>query len=236
MSDRLLGRKALWFAGVWFAACAVAQVNTSAGGCLFSETPSAFQSPMEGDDCSDVLMVMRNEDVLSIARFLEIDPSELEFKGCAAAPFSTQPPAFRYAGARYTIRYPAEATSAQEILGPIAHELGHVQQMKMVGGYNRLIEKWPSINRELGADFLAGLSLRAALPKQRTRAFQHSLGVTGRYREPTADAHGTPGQRTAAFRNGFFMDLAEHENSVSNASVHFHANRLPRILTSGTKP
>lgn len=192
-------------------------------GCLYSTVVDG--KPTQPCDYQDALKVASNAEVLKVARAFSIDLATIAFRACRNGEFSTtQDPSKTD---HYIITYPIEDKDAY--LAPIVHEVAHVVQMQMVGGLEPLRAKLTSLRIELGADYLAGLAYSRVLTHINQTTFEHSLRLNGRYREPDAEkAHGTPAQRTAAFRYGL-IDLNKANIDVRKASENFQANLYAEI-------
>ena len=81
---------------------------------------------------------------------------------------------------------------------------------------------------ELGADYLAGIASSRVLQHINKTTFQHNLSLNGLYREPDEKAHGTPAQRTAAFRYGV-IDLVKADPDIRKASDNFQARLYAEV-------
>jgi hypothetical protein len=175
---------------------------------------------------SDPLSIGKNAEVRKVMEAFSIAPGMVVFRGCSRFPFSTAVDGS--APDRYLITYPLEATDSY--LAPITHELAHVVQMRMYGGLEPLHEQLKSSLRiELGADYLAGLAYSRVLNNVSQDTFQHNLSLIGLYREASFNRHGTPAQRTGAFRYGL-IDLMKADKSVERASQNFQANLYVQII------
>jgi hypothetical protein len=190
-------------------------------GCLYSTYVGANRVPVVACDDEDPMGLAKKADIVKVMKAMDIDPRSVRFKGCKGARFSTG--ANGDAQHRYVITYPTEISDAY--LAPVAHELAHVVQMEMAGGLEPLRTAFISKKIELGADYLAGLVLSSVAKNTDANAnlFQHSLFLMGVYVELDADAHGTPSQRTAAFRYGW-INLDKVEADMRKASEYFQAN------------
>jgi hypothetical protein len=127
------------------------------------------------------------------------------------------------------IPYPSGVKSA--FLAPITHELAHVLQIEMVGNLERLKDSMESKRIELEADFLTGIAFSHFLEQARLGEFQHNLSLIGLYRDSSSDAHGSPMERTAAFRRGVFFTFANVSETFRRASQDFQANIYGEIIT-----
>jgi hypothetical protein len=117
------------------------------------------------------------------------------------------------------ITYPSNAKT--DFLAPFTHELAHVLQIEMAGGLKPLQDSLESKRIELGADFLTGIVFSYALKEAGLREFQRNLSLIGLYRDSSSNAHGSPGQRTFAFRRGVFFNFANIGMNVPRAIQEF---------------
>lgn len=160
----------------------------------------------------------RDEHVRRVIAFFGLDPASISFRGCQDSQYSATHESTTSTD-NYRISYPTNRKSPY--LAPIVHELAHVYQMKMTKGRDYLTSKYPSINIELSADFLAGVAFSQALKNLSLAEFQHSMSLFGKFYEFDTEAHGTPGQRIAAFRFGAYLPFSRYGYSVERASIHF---------------
>jgi len=138
-----------------------------------------------------------------------VKPSDIQFVGCHDAAFLTVPN-LGHSGSRYRIVYPVDGNLPKTTLvAPLTHEIGHVLQLSLYGSREQLLQRYHgSIDRiELGADFIAGIIFRNFQHNDNIREFQNDLRLAGSYDLASANSHGTPEARIAAFRTGFFYDL-----------------------------
>lgn len=168
--------------------------------------------------------------VASIMRQLGIDRATVEFNGCPQQKFAVVEQFLEGEPARYVVRYPLEA--GEEYLAPITHELAHVLQMQSTGGFEATLKavQWQNRRVELGADYLTGLvfsQLQPTSPRFNTAQFQHSLSLIGLYDERELEAHGSPEERTAAFRYGFVNN--DGQTQLLPAYDYFQANLFAQI-------
>ena len=76
----------------------------------------------------------------------------------------------------------------------------------------------------MGADYLAGFVFSRALNHLSLNEFQHSLNLIGLYVESDQNAHGTPEQRTAAFRFGAHVSPSFTDDQIRILNENFQAN------------
>lgn len=98
--------------------------------------------------------------------------------------------------------------------------------MQIAGGANPLVDNFPSLEIELGADYLTGVVFRQGFPEIPLADFETSLTIRAKYREQAQaiGAHGTPGQRAAAFRYGAHKDFDELNRDFRQANDYFQSN------------
>ncbi len=169
--------------------------------CLFSDAPSGTFEPTNCQN--DPLGLMTTSVVKGIVELMGLPLIELSMRGCENARFKVS----RIPSGRYVVIYPLRSDAQRDgYLGPIAHELAHVDQLKEFGTVGALRAALRSSDRvELEADFVAGLFLaRLASPEERTR-FARNPSVLGSYESTIFDWHGDPVERQSAFRMGFHL-------------------------------
>jgi hypothetical protein len=174
---------------------------------------------------ADPLAVSKNADVAKVMQALNIRSNSVLFRGCNDGRFSTSEEPLTgspMATPRYAITYPTGPSTG--LLAPITHELAHVLQIRVAGGLTPLQESLDSKHIELEADFLTGIVFSFALRDAGLSEFQHNLALMGRYVDSPTDAHGSPVERTSAFRRGVFFDFARVGMDFSRASAYFQAN------------
>lgn len=131
-------------------------------------------------------------------------------------------------GNALTINYPSDTTFSV-IVGALTHELAHVYQLRRaggtaalrqeLGGSQELTEAQKRVVRErieLGADFLAGYVIRNYVIGASRADFQTSVALVGDYDDTTGGNHGTPEERTAAFRTGYYYSGAANDVDAAN--------------------
>jgi hypothetical protein len=129
----------------------------------------------------------------------------------------------------YVITYPPDVSNG--FLGPVAHELAHIVQMEAAGGMDQLRERYESRRIELGADYLAGILFRRVLPEVSRNEFQNHVRLYGLYREQAVRAHGTPTQRTSAFRIGVVGRNERPGITLSEASDYFQEDLYAMVVS-----
>lgn len=205
---------------------------TAAGtksGCLYAFTAGDDDTPISPCDAVDSRGLANDPDVRKTIRALGLDGQKIRFRGCTNTPFfAAQEAAGTGHGMRYVINYPSELQ--ETYIAPITHELAHVLQMEMAGGLVPLREEFESRRVELGADFLTGIIFKQALSHVNLNTFQTNLAVIGKYRERDDRAHGTPEQRTGAFRSGVFMQFDDINRDMRKANLHFQRNVYGRVI------
>ena len=200
---------ALFFALVLVPALVLGQPDSPAAFpvCLGGSSSKTPFHPSEHTDCDgDPLDQANNKIIKEDEELLGISPRDVRFIGCAAAPFLTVPGS-GLIRSQATIYYPTGSKFKPDYYAaPLLHELGHVFQLKQAGSYTRLRASLEDSNEriELGADFIAGLAANKLGLKPAD--FLINLALIGSYNIQDQDFHGTPANRTQAFRNGYFYD------------------------------
>jgi hypothetical protein len=202
-------------------------------GCLNAVTSGTDRVEVSVCNDADTLNLSESELLKQIILSMQLNPSSIRFRGCKQRAFSTTEYRTPSGNLEYLIEYPDEKDATLDAyLAPIVHELAHVLQMHSYGGYELLRREtnYDSKRVELGADYITGLVY--ALNKRlsdtlRPGHFQHNFRLMGLYVERSHDAHGTPSQRTAAFRNGWVNSAKQTD--VSSAHRFFQADRYAEI-------
>lgn len=198
-------------------------------GCLYGVTVGHEATPVTPCDDADPLNLAKDPYIGKVMRSLSIEPGKVRFKGCKGLRFSATPDGMAKEGdRRYLITYPIEIT--QSYLAPITHELAHVLQMEMAGGLDPLRKTFSSMRVELGADFLAGVIFSSSLQTIDINQFQHNLELMGLYVELETDAHGTPAQRTSAFRWGVHLNFDAMNRDIRIVNEDFQANIYGKVV------
>ena len=163
---------------------------------------------------------------------LGIPFSVVTFKGCAGQPFSAAPVSNGAgSGGHYAVTYPSDLNSSMNaMVAPIVHELAHVAQMRGAAGLEGLRRKYESRRIELGADFVAGLVFTSVLKNADLKDFLLNLNLVGSYRQREVETHGTPDQRSGAFRLGAFRKYPYDELPISKSEQYFQENDYARVL------
>lgn len=196
--------------------------------CLNASPQKSRFQPAAHIECSkDALSFGDSKVIQDDEKLLDINPREVRFIGCAAAPFVTFP-AFGLSNSAPTIYYPTGVQLAQgDYLAPLLHELGHVFQLKQAGSYEKLKSTaGGSTERiELGADFLAGAA--AGRLGLEPKSFLLNLSLVTDYNNGDPNYYGRPEDRAAAFRYGFFDP--EKQRPFADAYADFQDNLIAQI-------
>lgn len=211
------------FLAALIVACSAAASAETEEFCLHAESVSSSATAGCSDD---PLGIADRPEVVRAREGLGLAGLRLSFRGCEQGRFETMPRGAGASPTSYRITYPINADlSAADYVAPITHELAHVFQMQTYGGLNGLVAAYPERQRiELGADFLAGVAFRNYIHEGDRGRFQHNLNLIGRYYEDASDAHGTPEQRTGAFRTGYFVRYDELQRNVRAAHDLFQSD------------
>lgn len=186
-------------------------------GCFYGVTVGPDGAPVKPCSKDDPDQVAENHWVRDAMAQLSLDPALVAFQGCENGQFRAES---RFADGKqvYLIRY---STSADAILAPVIHELAHVAQMEATGGFEALRAQAEGDSRriELGADYIAGVVFAQIIAESgeiRANDFQNDLNLIGLYYEAAQNAHGTPEERTAAFRYG----LKDGRDGIELSGIH----------------
>jgi len=180
---------------------------------------------------ADPLRLSSDPDVRAVMATLSINPAQVTFHGCESGRFATFEEFTSGITTKYTVTYSDK--NPRTYLAPITHELAHIFQMESAGGREKLAA---ALNREskrieLGADYLAGIIYGGLLEntgRATANEFQNSIDVGGLYYESVMTAHGTPSQRTAAFRLGLIAGPSITDLHAANA--HFQEDEYGQVL------
>lgn len=198
-------------------------------GCLNSAAASP-SSLRDRESCiQDNTGIGSTDEVAGLIRALELDAVQISFLSCDAYGFSAE--ARRNAGEMaITVTFPATSNDRDTSrLAPLAHELGHAVQFRQAGSQADLERLIPdSVDREVGADFLAGYAIRRMLGARNVTDFASSRDLPGQYVR-TSDDHGEPLLRTNAFRSGFYLVDREQPRPVPELHLRFQTVILQRL-------
>jgi hypothetical protein len=167
---------------------------------------------------SDSANIRQHRLILKAASALEIDIEDITFNGCPGGDYKIAEDR-RPDSLKYIIWYPSENGLAE--IGPLIHELAHVHQLKAAGGMRQLDHSSPR-KIELAADFIAGLVFKKALEDVRPGDYETGLSLMGLYFEEGPDPHGSPEDRTAAFRIGYYFNFTEDIPDINAAHQYFY--------------
>ena len=176
--------------------------------------------------------IRTNEMIMSVISELEIDLARVEFRGCENSYYSVKTIAEEGQKPKYIITYPLNKLEYN--FAPIVHELSHIVQMEEYGGYHNLKKNNDSLRIGLGADFIAGVIYYLYLPETDPNQFHLSTSVYGLYREFSADAHGTPSQRSSAFLTGYNwykIDKTREGMKVGEAHSYFQNEQYGNVVS-----
>ena len=176
----------------------------------------------------DPLKLLQLNDLKVAMDVLHVPKDRLEFEGCTQTRFTTSPPAAAIPGhGKYKIYYPVVGRSDEDYVGPIIHELAHVYQLESIGSSSKLLDKYSMLQIELGADYMTGIVAGHYLQGARPKVFQDNLELVGLYREDDSGAHGTPNQRNAAFRLGYFLPSSKFGSQIAQAYQEYDDDGFP---------
>lgn len=200
------------------------------GGCLYAMSVGEEGTPILPCNSGDTLSLLQDPRVRAIIALLGIDPARIQARACPGVHFQVQEVLTDSDAPSYLISYPSDVDQAH--IAPVAHELSHVMQASLYGGIHAARRSLDNDLRrlELGADYVTGLVLSMLRDTEIVRGddstqdrhsagqFQHSQFLFGEYFPHSAEVHGTPAQRTAAFRYGF----TNHDKQTDARKAHEH--------------
>lgn len=193
--------------------------------CLYGTFTQGDQKTPVEPCVGDIKNIKMDPAVLAVLRIFNIPRNTVVFSACPGGRFSAMP-ADADDGKRFVVRYPSAVQS--DYLAPIVHELGHVLQMRSAGGLAALNPEINSRRIELGADFLAGLAFNLSLQNLNKGDFETNLELVGSY-ILKRDDHGTPEDRTVAFRLGAYRKDPYPELTIVEALNYWNLNDYPRL-------
>lgn len=212
--------------------CSAVSAKSQSRNCLFSFTVGDSSAPVVACGNEDPRRIGEDSRVRRTLEALGIPLNVVTFKGCAGQPFSAAPVASGASpGDHYVVTYPSDLDSPMNaMVAPIVHELAHVAQMRGAQGLEGLRRKHESRRIELGADFVAGLVFTTVLKNADFKDFLLNLNLVGSYRQREVETHGTPDQRSSAFRLGAFYKYPYNELPIGKAEQYFQENDYARVL------
>lgn len=167
-----------------------------------------------------------NATLFKVTRMLGIKSEEIKYSGCKEHYFSAKPLFHQIKQHKYEITY--IIGDGISYIPPITHELAHVLQFEIYGGLGQLKDNLSSLRIELAADYLTGVIFqRLDIDKNE---FQHSVELIGRFHEDAFNAHGSPSQRNAAFRYGYFDSKKELDRDIRYFHEKFQNNIYGLII------
>lgn len=218
-----------WIAGL--GACA--QAAEPELSCLHAISVGPARVPVTACGPADPLGIGNDPKVLRAMQLMGIPRDAVQFRGCAGSHFLASEDPSAGSGGRFIVRYPTDADA--NVLAPIIHELAHVLQMSMAGGLRGLRNSYSSIKIELSADFMVGYAFGVLLDKTDRDQFQHNLSLVGAYVERFEAAHGTPAQRTEAFRLGAVRRYPYSQFDIRKAYEYFLQNDIARYAANAVR-
>ena len=200
--------------------------------CLYSFTVGDSPAPVAACGNGDPRGIGEDSRVRRTMEALGIPLGVVTFRGCAGQPFSASPDSRRASpGGQYSVTYPSDLSSPMHaMVAPIVHELAHVAQMRNAQGLESLRKNYESRRIELGADFVAGLVFATVLKSADLKDFLLNLNLIGSYRQREVETHGTPDQRSSAFRLGAFLEYPYNELPIRKSEQYFQENDYARVL------
>lgn len=193
-------------------------------GCLYAVYVGPDKAKVEPCTPGDPQKLASDKKVRAAIQALGLNDVAIRFNGCKTARYSAAPDE---GPRRYVITYPS--VDGESHIAPITHELAHVLQMEIAGSLQAL-QRNPSRKIELGADYLTGIVFVQHLSDIGYNEFQHNLSLIGLFVELDATAHGTPAQRTAAFRFGANLKFEEMDRSIRRAYEEFLSDAYGQIV------
>ncbi|WP_219135190.1 hypothetical protein [Janthinobacterium sp. UMAB-60] len=185
--------------------------------CLYAVTVSGTPSRQTPCPAADPIDLANNENIKIAISLLNINMSELSFRGCEIGRFFAMPD--DRSDKKYIISYKIDK---EKFLAPTLHELSHVLQMKNAGGSLALSKKYRSKRIELAADYMTGVMFSRLFKNMDLKKFEQNILLTGLYFESSELAHGRPDERISAFRLGVFEK--KEEINMSEIELDFQRN------------
>lgn len=198
-------------------------------GIIASTSLAAPGSHAQSFCLPDHLDIKQQPQMIQAAGGLGIDIEAIRFQACNSPSFNTA-----MVGGAVTINYPT-AMPFGKIVGALTHELGHVYQLRKAGGLANLMRDLGNSREriELGADFLAGFLFRNFVTGSSRADFQTSVSLVGDYDDAAGPGHGTPEDRIAAFRTGYYYRGTPGD--VNAANRYFQRDGFGLIKAASTR-
>jgi hypothetical protein len=188
-------------------------------------------SAVPGPVCpeEDPLRLAADPQVQKIVSFFGLTGKQIRFLGCQFYRFSARAEV-NESGAhlRYVVTYPTQ--TADNFIGPIAHELAHLLQSELAMGMDNLKATREARRIELGADFLSGVVFNNALKGLSEDEFRRSLESMNGLFDLQEDAHGTRSQRGGAFQAGIDLVFADFDRDLRLVNREFDTKRYSYVL------
>ena len=212
--------------------CSAVLAQNQGRDCLHSFSVEGSPAPVSACGYEDPRRIGEDFRVRETMTALGIRSGVVAFRGCAGQPFSAAPDTRDASpSGQYVVTYPSDLQSPMNaMVAPIVHELAHVAQMLNAQGLESLRKNYESRRIELGADFVSGLVFAKALKNQDIKDFLLNLNLIGSYRQREVETHGTPEQRSNAFRLGAFLKYPYNELSIPKSEQYFQENDYARAL------
>lgn len=197
------------------------------------------EPPDSGDiECSgDKLGVARNGKLINARKvFSSID--NIEYVSCVGGKFQVVALDGDGGDLSFELMYPfvngkSGATGVINV-APYVHELAHVYQISRAEGFSNLKDSFCLIRIELGADYLTGIIYKNYLKSDLIKEFQENVELTGSFNVDGEEFHGSPAQRTAAFRYGYMFPFHELNGDIDAAYDYFQSDFFRAFKSSFT--
>lgn len=204
-------------------ACALGHAPVDASGraaCLGSAAPGAAGRD-EVDCTEDPLQVRRLAAMQAAIRALDLSGAAITFMGCRQTDFHVLDASPIATRRLYVIYYPVAIQDPQSQVAALTHELVHVFQSERAGGMRALVDGAEIRRIELEADFQTGVLFSNAEHVDDLMTFQGNLHLVGSFDHYSPDFHGTPQQRTDAFRFGVFLRFEDYGGDFGRTGAYF---------------
>lgn len=172
--------------------------------------------------CSNIDHPVFSELVTVLRREAEEFDFQVQLRSCPKNRFFAHTRPSRVYGRIFYVDMPIEHQFSMDTLSAVfAHELYHVFQYIRFGSFEEVLAHYGDEikSAELAADFGAGYLLsKTKLPN----VYEMNPELSGGFPRTHDDSHGTPAERSMAFRKGFyFTRRVSAAYSMKNAEAYF---------------
>lgn len=172
--------------------------------------------------------------ILQVTVSLGISDLSIDFQECGRVVYLATAATGGSRANRYFVEVPPTESYPSDVqVAAIAHELYHIYQFHAHGSRSNVIDYYGSTQRvELAADFGAGLQL-SSLPEI-GHFYEMSVALVGDFLNDPTRSHGSPADRSRAYRSGvFFRDRVTKSLNFSRSEYYFLNFTLREVVSFG---